>query len=394
MSIFRSLFTTSAGDIAADEAQRAIAQGTPVVDVREPDEFAAGAIPGATSAAPNATRNPLRISIDAATGTAADFLGAVEVTVTNTSRHTVRVPKWQLPSDFIEAKVFEVTRDGQPVQYEGPMIKRPLPQAADFAILRAGETIRVVVDLSAAYDLSRTGDYTVTYKTPLQFASLSTGEMLKHANGHPMMAQSVPLKLWVDGNDQLGAMKAGISQKGKPGSGGSVVNGVSYVGCSTTQINTLGSAITAARNYSENAKGYLNASNVGPRYTTWFGAYTSSRYNTAEQHFVDIDAAMDQSGGQVKINCGCNQSYYAYVYPTRPYEIFVCRAFWNAPMTGTDSKAGTLIHEMSHFNVVAGTDDIVYGQSGAKNLASTNPDGALNNADNHEYFAENTPSQN
>lgn len=355
----------------------------------------AGAIAAATAASPNATRNPLRVSIAAATGSASDFLGSVEVTVTNTSRHTVRVPKWQLPSDFIEAKVFEITRDGQPVQYEGPMIKRPLPQAADFAILRAGESIRVTVDLSAAYDLSKTGDYTVTYKAPLQFASLSTGEMLKHPNGHPMMAQSVPLKLWVDGSDQLGAMKAGaVSQKGKPGGGGSVVNGISYVGCSTTQINTLGSAITAARNYSENAKGYLNSNTVGPRYTTWFGAYTSARYNTAEQHFVDIDAAMDQSGGQITVNCGCNQSYYAYVYPTRPYEIFVCRAFWNAPLTGTDSKAGTLIHEMSHFNVVAGTDDIVYGQAGAKNLASTNPDGALNNADNHEYFAENTPSQN
>lgn len=354
----------------------------------------AGAIAAATAASPNATQNPLRVSIAAATGSASDFLGSVEVTVTNTSRHTVRVPRWQLPSDFIEAKVFEITRDGQPVQYEGPMIKRPLPQAADFAILRAGESLRVMVDLSAAYDLSRTGDYTVTYKVPLQFASLSTGETLKYANGHPMMAQSVPLKLWVDGSDQLGAMKAGTSQKGKPGGGGSVVNGVSYVGCSTTQINTLGSAINAARNYSENAKGYLNASTVGPRYTTWFGAYTSSRYNTAEQHFVDIDAAMDQSSGQVTVNCGCNQSYYAYVYPTRPYEIFVCRAFWNAPLTGTDSKAGTLIHEMSHFNVVAGTDDVVYGQAGAKNLASTNPDGALNNADNHEYFAENSPSQN
>ena len=110
----------------------------------------------------------------------------------------------------------------------------------------------------------------------------------------------------------------------------------------------------AARTYSENSKGYLAGSNVGPRYTTWFGAYTSSRYNTAEQHFVDIDAAMDQNGGQITVNCGCNQSAYAYVYPTRPYEIFVCRAFWSAPNTGTDSKAGTLVHEMSHFNIVAG----------------------------------------
>ena len=119
-----------------------------------------------------------------------------------------------------------------------------------------------------------------------------------------------------------------------------------------------------------------------------------SFWNTAKNHFNNIDTAMDQSGGQIKINCGCNQSYYAYVYPTRPYEIFVCRAFWNAPTTGTDSKAGTLIHEMSHFNVVAGTDDHVYGPSGAKSLAISNPDNALDNADNHEYFAENTPSQN
>ena len=156
----------------------------------------------------------------------------------------------------------------------------------------------------------------------------------------------------------------------------------------------IGTAITAARNYSEGAKGYLAANTQGPRYTTWFGAYTSSRYSTAKQHFVDIDAAMDQNGGQVKINCGCNQSYYAYVYPTKPYEIFVCKAFWTAPNTGTDSKAGTLVHEMSHFNIVAGTDDHVYGQTGAKSLAISDPAKAVDNADSHEYFAENTPSQN
>jgi peptidyl-Lys metalloendopeptidase len=169
---------------------------------------------------------------------------------------------------------------------------------------------------------------------------------------------------------------------------------VTFKGCSTTQISGAGDAVVQARAYSENAKGYLATGTVGPRYTTWFGAYTSSRYGTASQHFAAIDSAMDQSGGQVTINCGCNQNYYAYVYPTKPYEIFVCKVFWTAPLAGTDSKGGTLIHEMSHFNVVAGTNDWVYGQSGAKNLAITNPTNAVDNADNHEYFAENTPSQN
>jgi len=341
-----------------------------------------------------AAANPLRISLVAATGNAAGFLGAVEVSITNTSQRTLRLPKWQLPADFLQGKLFRVYRDGQPVAYEGPMIKRGLPQAADFAILRPGETRRVVVDLSAAYDLSRTGEYSVRYVTSLQHASLDNAGLLKQPNGAPLRAESAPLRLWVDGSDQFGAAKGGTAGKNPGGGGGTVVNGVSYVGCTTTQIDTAGGAVNSARSYTENSKGYLTAGTVGARYTTWFGAYTSQRYGTAHQNFVNIDSAMDQSGGQVTINCGCNQKYYAYVYPTRPYEIFVCRAFWTAPLTGTDSKAGTLIHEMSHFNVVAGTDDHVYGQAGAKNLAITNPDAAVDNADSHEYFAENTPFQN
>lgn len=352
----------------------------------------AAAIAAAGAAQPAAKFNPLRVSMTAATADSGGFLGSVEIVVTNTGNRTVRVPKWELPSEFIEAKLFQVSRDGVPVQYEGPMIKRGLPGAEDFAILRAGESYRAVVDLSAAYDMTQTGRYVVTLISPLQHASTSGGEMLKDTRGLPMLLQTAPLNLWVDGKDQLGAVQQ--AKPPKPDGSGVVVNGVTYKGCTTSRIDTAGQAVNAARNYAENGKGYLNAGTTGPRYTTWFGAYTSSRYSTARQHFVSIDTALDQNNGQITINCGCNQNYYAYVYPNRPYEIFVCRAFWSAPLVGTDSKAGTLIHETSHFTVVAGTDDIVYGQSGAKSLALSDPNGALNNADNHEYFAENTPSQN
>jgi peptidyl-Lys metalloendopeptidase len=96
------------------------------------------------------------------------------------------------------------------------------------------------------------------------------------------------------------------------------------------------------------------------------------------------------------VDCTCDgvsdpSSTFAYVYPNQPYTIHVCGAFWQAPVSGTDSKGGTLVHEMSHFNVIAGTNDHVYGQSAARNLAKTNPDQAIDNADNHEYFAENNP---
>jgi peptidyl-Lys metalloendopeptidase len=49
------------------------------------------------------------------------------------------------------------------------------------------------------------------------------------------------------------------------------------------------------------------------------------------------------------------------------------------------------VHETSHFNVVAGTRDLTYGQVKAKKLATSDPDKTLQNADSHEYFAENDP---
>jgi peptidyl-Lys metalloendopeptidase len=44
--------------------------------------------------------------------------------------------------------------------------------------------------------------------------------------------------------------------------------------------------------------------------------------------------------------------------------------------------------------VVAGTNDWTYGQSSCKSLARSNPSHAIDNADSHEYFAENSPAQN
>ena len=109
-----------------------------------------------------------------------------------------------------------------------------------------------------------------------------------------------------------------------------------------------------------------------------------------QAHFTAIKDAFDNK--PITVDCGCKKTYYAYVYPTQPYKIYLCGAFWAAPVTGTDSRAGTLIHEMTHFNVVASTDDWAYGQTAAANLALTDPAKALDNADSHEYFAENTPA--
>lgn len=335
--------------------------------------------------------NPLRIGIHADAGNA----GAVQFKITNTSNQAIKVPSWQLPSGALDSDLFDVYRNGEKVDYVGKMIKRGPVTDADFITLRAGETKIVNADLSAVYDLTADGEYSIRFRSYLQGAKTAKGQLLSTTAGSMALLQSPDLRTSIrSAAPTVSDMQLEMQEKASGSTTKAITNGVNYVGCTASRTTTAGQAVTAARNYAENAKNYLNAGTTGPRYTTWFGSYTSSRYTAAKSRFAKIDTAIDQTGGKITINCGCNQNYFAYVYPNQPYQIWVCKSFWSAGLTGTDSKAGTLIHEMSHFDIVANTDDVVYGQSGAKSLAISNPTSAAKNADNHEYFSENTPFQN
>jgi peptidyl-Lys metalloendopeptidase len=310
---------------------------------------------------------------------AADQNVVVHVTFTNTSQHPAKVLKWYTPIDGVEESLFAVSTGGAPVAYLGPLYKRPEPKHDDYIRLKAGESVTSDVDLGAYYDLSATGTYAVRYD--VSAANLHSEKNIGPAKGVDNLTSN-ELSLSIEGRAAAAPGEA-IAPTAVSGT-------TSFSKCTTTQQSTLIAARSQASTYSNDALNYLNANKTGLRYTTWFGVVTSARYITAESHFGSISDAMDTK--PVTFNCGCKKKYYAYVYPTQPYVIYLCSVFWTAPMTGTDSKAGTLIHEMSHFTVVAGTDDYVYGQAGAKNLAISDPTKAVNNADNHEYFAENTPA--
>jgi len=302
----------------------------------------------------------------------------VTVTVSNPTNHTVRVLRWFTPAEGVEESLFVVTRDGLPVAYTGPQYKRPAATGKDYISLKAGESFTRIVNLAEYYDLSASGQYEVAYGIASFHLFDEKGNAFKFRD--------------VLTSEKISMMVSGRAPKGKPTPPPTPMpGGNSFNACTADQQSLLVSARNQAKIYASDAENYLLANRQGPRYVTWFGAITSARYNTVKTHFTAISDAMDNAG--ITFDCKCKQNYYAYVYPNQPYNIYLCKVFWSAPLSGTDSKAGTLIHEMSHFNVVASTDDVVYGQTGARNLASSDPDLAVTNADNHEYFAENTPPQ-
>jgi peptidyl-Lys metalloendopeptidase len=314
----------------------------------------------------------------------------VKVTFTNNTAVPQRVLKWHTPFADVEEHIFTIKRDGIDVPYLGAHYKRGEPTAKDYYVLKPGKSYTKTVELSGLYDLTDGGSYTIEYRTHSHqlFGRQFDKQGRAQASVSESKLESGAALIWIDGNQRGKAVSPGVMQMATQ----ALASSLSYSKCTASQQSTVASAVSNASAYANNSNSYLQAGTVGARYTTWFGAYTSSRYNTAKTHFTAIKDAFDTK--PIVVDCSCKKSYYAYVYPSQPYKIYVCRAFWNAPMTGTDSKAGTLVHEMSHFNVVAATDDHVYGQSGAKSLAISNPDNALDNADNHEYFAENTPFQN
>lgn len=302
----------------------------------------------------------------------------VNVSIRNDGKTSVKILRWLTPFDGVKDNLFEVTVDGKTVEYIGADYKRPAPTEKDYITLQPGESFDATVDLTGYYDLSKTGFYQVNYKVEA-VADFRNQPIL---SAEPEALKSDVVQAWISGRETK-VFDESVAD--------AVSGSTGYSGCSSTRQSSLLTARSNASTYAANSYNYLLAGTAGARYTTWFGAYTSSRYSTVRSHYSSIKNAMDNAS--VTFNCSCTDSAYAYVYPTQPYTIYLCNAFWSAPSTGTDSKAGTLIHEMSHFNVVASTDDWAYGQTAAKNLARSNPKKAIDNADSHEYFAENTPAQ-
>jgi peptidyl-Lys metalloendopeptidase len=317
----------------------------------------------------------------------------VRVAIRNDSARDLYVLRWQTPVNGIEGNLFDVRLEGQTVAYTGRLYKRTTPKAEDYVRIPAGGEIGAEVDLSAYYDMSRTGEYTVRYRSVVQDALSGVGTRISDASGLREISSNV-LSLGVE-RDERGRLLQQMAQGTDEDHSIRNTTGnyltPSYVSCSSTRQTTLVSALSNAQTIASKARNYLNnlpstSRSTDVAYKTWFGAYTSSRYSTVQTHYNNIYSTFTTK--TVTFYCDCTDSSYAYVYANQPYRIHLCNAFWNAPMTGIDSKAGTLVHETSHFTVVAGTQDYAYGQSACKSLAISSPSSAVMNADSHEYFAE------
>ncbi|SLN71904.1 M35 family metallo-endopeptidase [Roseisalinus antarcticus] len=169
--------------------------------------------------------------------------------------------------------------------------------------------------------------------------------------------------------------------------------------CEKAEIESVLEALTAAEKLALRA-----AVSIGdtPEYRRWFGPYSKQNAADVRAAFKSIHTALRDV--EVKVVCAnigeedCDESMYANVWRHEHYAINLCPSFFRMPPIHAYSatsremengtRAGTIIHEMSHFDIVASTDDICYTRTTCSQMALQSRRVLTRNADSYQYFAE------
>ncbi|MEO7433760.1 MAG: hypothetical protein ABIR62_17475, partial [Dokdonella sp.] len=141
----------------------------------------------------------IRVALDAPSQSRDSGSGMVAFTVVNESASPIHVLRWQTPLDGVESELFDVTFNGEPVDYTGRMVKRPAPQADDYIELKPGESRSVEVDISAYYDMRTSGPYVVQYRRDAAALVREADRVARAGVTATLQLDSAATTLWVDG---------------------------------------------------------------------------------------------------------------------------------------------------------------------------------------------------
>lgn len=315
---------------------------------------------------------------------------SVTITLYNDTSERLAFLPWGSPfGDVLDADVLSIRdMDVLPelryeLPYNGLLLKRGDARTHNLVTLNAGQSITARLTPADHYAIDIASTYQIQYRGDIRYtANIDALTDQPAAVRHDLATVSVssdPVTVDLAVPPEIRAAVA-----------------PAFASCSVSQQAELQSALLAAETIARNASVALGSLGVGqrsdsPRYAQWFGTYSETRFNIVNAGFSNIRSVLENN--RIDFICGClRDGTFAFINRARPFEINLCPAFWPAAENGRDSRSGTIVHELSHFNEILGTNDFRYGQGPASALALTNPDQAVLNADNYEYFAENTPS--
>ena len=330
----------------------------------------------------------------------------VRFDLTNAGPEDVYVLKWYTPLEGLNSDCLKVTRNAKSkVAYDGPLIKRGNPGPDDYILIPAGETVSADVDVSESYAVSKPANYQVELNIQaLEHVAAPAPAIAEKAQVLARAKSSPQLQAVTDGQTTFkvkkgslqiptrGAAARRVSETLAKSSEADLSEGAAESAASPLPpILTGGTTSQQASAEQAHIDGFqlcvaaLTGLGNTAQYQEWFGAHTPSRFTKVKLALTKIRDRMNTVTFTYDLTgAGCKSGWFAYTHKGDT-TIWFCGAFWAASATGTDSKAGTIVHEHSHSD--ADTDDLTYGQTNARALAMSKPAQAVRNADNYEYFA-------
>jgi len=330
----------------------------------------------------------------------------IRFTFRNTTKETVKLLKWNTPLEGFASNFLDITHDGEKVPYIGKLVRRGKITEKDFVILKPGEIRTVILDLEKGYAIRKPGTYQIYYNPIKPFISDKTLQKIdRKVYFATDLNQLNRVEIYVRTTlDPCGPVKKKAPEGWEDSfphdpyncNGGTAPSGgvttADYYNCTASQESTAAAALIRTRPVAkESYNAMLNGPSpsmrpLSPRYTTWYGHYSLPRWDHVKSTFSKLTNTFENK--RITFDCECDEDWFAYVYGNRPYIIWLCNVFWT---TTNDERIVTVVHEATHWNVVADTDDYAYGITDAQALADTDPSKAVDNAENYGYFALNKP---
>jgi peptidyl-Lys metalloendopeptidase len=87
--------------------------------------------------------------------------------IENTGKTPLRVLNWNTPLEGFFGNYLSITGPAGALQYEGPMVKRGMPERDEYVSIGAGREVEATVDLALPYRFAQPGRYTVAFKGTL-----------------------------------------------------------------------------------------------------------------------------------------------------------------------------------------------------------------------------------
>jgi len=324
--------------------------------------------------------------------------------LTNHTKKDVHILKWNTPLEGWKSDCLQVSKNGKAVAYDGRLVKRGQPKPKDFLVLKKGESISKKVNVGEVYNMTNSGRVKVNFKpdklvylqqTPTQESLMSAPAQKKTGKSIKVIARPAIFSLTGKGKGRqtdgekarsLERKKTSLKKKVKAG----INQGLISVALPCKTVGGSAGRKTIAKKAHQNGYGLtsavLTAMANNPDYKTWFGSYAKTRFKKVRTDYQNIKSEFETKVFTYDLTGkNCDDGDYAYTYKGTT-TIWLCSAFWSAPATGSDSQAGTMVHEHSHAS--AYTDDLAYGPTDCMKLAKTHPAEAIRNADSHEYYSK------